>query len=132
MTNTEDTEHLASEHPHPQPARLTFTAERLGHETVVSMTQAGQASRPLPLHLAVRCHSPTGFDWGYAGSAPAQLALALCIEVVGRARAERAYQAVKDRLVAPRLEDAWMLSGTTVLAVVEAAEQAARASGGEA
>lgn len=31
--------------------------------------------------LARRNHSPDGFNWGYAGSGPAQLALAICIEL---------------------------------------------------
>src|SRR5467141_965015 len=35
---------------------------------------------PLPLHLEARNHSPTGFAWGYGGSGPAQLALALLID----------------------------------------------------
>jgi hypothetical protein len=26
-------------------------------------------------------HSPDGFNWGYGGSGPAQLALAICLEV---------------------------------------------------
>lgn len=33
--------------------------------------------RALPLRLGVRNHSPTGFSWGYNGSGPAQLALAI-------------------------------------------------------
>jgi hypothetical protein len=33
--------------------------------------------RTLPLRLDLANHSPTGFEWGYAGSGPAQLALAL-------------------------------------------------------
>lgn len=41
------------------------------------------SSRPLPLHLDVRDHSPTGFAWGYGGSGPAQLALALLIDATG-------------------------------------------------
>lgn len=32
---------------------------------------------PLDLRLELRNHSPTGFDWGYCGSGPAQLALAI-------------------------------------------------------
>lgn len=32
----------------------------------------------------VRNHSPDGFNWGYGGSGPAQLALAICIELYGR------------------------------------------------
>lgn len=33
--------------------------------------------------LKVRNHSPDGFNWGYAGSGPAQLALAICLEIIG-------------------------------------------------
>jgi len=37
--------------------------------------------KKLPLRLNVQNHSPTGFEWGYSGSGPAQLALAiLCCE----------------------------------------------------
>ena len=31
--------------------------------------------------LKVRNHSPDGFNWGYGGSGPAQLALAICLEL---------------------------------------------------
>ena len=118
--------------PCPQPARLMFTGERQAGATLVTITQGGQASRELPMHLAIRNHSPTGFEWGYGGSGPAQLALALCVEVVGRARAERSYQSVKDRLVATIAEDAWMLSGRTILEAVESAERFDRHAGGAA
>jgi Family of unknown function (DUF6166) len=40
-------------------------------------------SYPLPLHLEIRNHSPTGFGWGYRGSGPAQLALALLADHLG-------------------------------------------------
>jgi hypothetical protein len=39
----------------------------------------------LPLRLEVRNHSPTGFAWGYGGSGPAQLALALLVDALGDA-----------------------------------------------
>jgi len=29
-------------------------------------------------------HSPTGFNWGYGGSGPAQLALAVILEITGK------------------------------------------------
>jgi len=46
--------------------------------------------------LRVRNHSPTGFGWGYAGSGPSQLALAVLLAAhVPRARAERLYQHFK-------------------------------------
>lgn len=35
------------------------------------------------LSLAVINHSPTGFEWGYGGSGPAQLALAILLDYTG-------------------------------------------------
>jgi hypothetical protein len=58
-------------------------------------------SRSLPLYLELRDHSPTGFAWGYSGSGPAQLALALAMDASGDAElALRHYQDLKRRLVA--------------------------------
>lgn len=42
-------------------------------------------------------HSPDGFAWGYQGSGPAQLALALMLYFTGQARG---YQELKRRLIA--------------------------------
>ena len=39
--------------------------------------------RNLDLRLDLFNHSPTGFEWGYAGSGPAQLALALLADMLG-------------------------------------------------
>jgi hypothetical protein len=39
--------------------------------------------RPLNPRFDLRHHSPTGFEWGYAGSGPAQLALALLADHLG-------------------------------------------------
>jgi uncharacterized protein DUF6166 len=38
--------------------------------------------RPLPTHADLYNHSPDGFSWGYAGSGPTQLALAMLMEVL--------------------------------------------------
>lgn len=45
----------------------------------------------------VRNHSPDGFNWGYAGSGPAQLALAIMLELTG---SSAGYQEFKDKLIA--------------------------------
>jgi len=47
-----------------------------------------------PQH-GIRNHSPDGFQWGYSGSGPAQLALALCVNAVGKERGAKIYQAFK-------------------------------------
>lgn len=101
-------------------ATMSFRGRRLdAHTTLVEVVEEGQ-TRPLPLHLEVRNHSPSGFEWGYAGSGPAQLALAMCIEMLGPQRAQVVYQQVKDRLVATIQADAWALHAATVANVVRA------------
>ena len=49
---------------------------------------------------AVKNHSPDGFNWGYGGSGPGQLALALLLEVTdNEAVALRYYQDFKTRFI---------------------------------
>lgn len=42
----------------------------------------GMHTVALPMRLDLMNHSPTGFAWGYGGSGPAQLALALLADVL--------------------------------------------------
>ena len=37
-------------------------------------------------------HSPDGFNWGYGGSGPAQLALAIMLEITGKAADYQAFK----------------------------------------
>lgn len=50
----------------------TYKGTREGHVAEVKVN-----GRPLNPRLDLWNHSPTGFEWGYGGSGPAQLALAL-------------------------------------------------------
>jgi len=45
----------------------------------------------------LRNHSPDGFNWGYAGSGPAQLALAIMLKLKGK---EAGYQDFKFKIIA--------------------------------
>lgn len=45
-------------------------------------------------------HSPDGFNWGYGGSGPAQLALAICMELMPREEALAKYQDLKRSVIA--------------------------------
>ena len=45
-------------------------------------------------------HSPDGFNWGYGGSGPAQLALAILLEFVPADVARRSYQDFKREVIA--------------------------------
>lgn len=100
--------------------RGLILAEPVG-ETVQVITAAGRS--PLPMRLDLRNHSPTGFAWGYAGSGPAQLALAMCCQLVDDETALRVYQVVKARLMATLPQDAkeWSISGVALLAEIERA-----------
>ena len=51
--------------------------------------------------LKVRNHSPHGFSWGYYGSGPAQLALAILLECTTEENAIKYYQQFKDDFIAP-------------------------------
>ena len=43
-------------------------------------------ARELPLRLDLGRHSPSGPEWGYRGSGPGQLALAMAADFLGEAR----------------------------------------------
>jgi hypothetical protein len=47
---------------------------------------------------AIWNHSPDGFNWGYSGSGPAQLALAIMLEIAPEKVALKNYQNFKDEL----------------------------------
>ena len=65
--------------------------------------------------LALCNHSPTGIEWGYLGSGPAQLALALLLQIADEATALRFYQHFKDGVIARIAADRWALTITDVL-----------------
>lgn len=52
-----------------------------GSNRQVEVYGAG-GSYMLPPYLNVKNHSPDGFAWGYGGSGPSQLALAICIDAL--------------------------------------------------
>jgi len=54
---------------------VVYRGTRPGQDTKVTIED-----KDLPLHLDLVSHSPTGFEWGYSGSGPHQLALAMAAE----------------------------------------------------
>lgn len=60
--------------------------------------------------LALIRHSRTGWEWGYLGSGPAQLALALLLDHLGNAHAAiHWHQAFKHDFVSTWRRDSWVL-----------------------
>ena len=55
-------------------------------------------------------HSPDGFNWGYEGSGPAQLALAVLLEFVPQERAVELHQEFKREVIAALVKDDFEVS----------------------
>ena len=72
-----------------------------GHWPSGRVTLAGKPLDPAR-SLQIVNHSPTGFAWGYAGSGPAQLALAILLELgINTDHARQLYQTFKVDFIAP-------------------------------
>lgn len=64
----------------------------------------------LPPRTDLRNHSPAGFEWGYGGSGPAQLALAILADYLGDdEQAMTIYQEFKRAVIARLDSDEWTL-----------------------
>jgi len=80
------------------------------------------ATRDLPLRLDLHNHSPTGFEWGYGGSRPAQLALALLADAVGDEIGQVHYQDFK-RAVVSGLGVCWRITANEIRRLVAEQER---------
>jgi hypothetical protein len=74
---------------------------------------------PLNPRNDLRNHSSTGFEWGYGGSGPAQLALAILAHHLGDdARALACYEEFKWTVISPLVDDEWSLTSDQIDAVL--------------
>ena len=97
---------------------MTIRGERSKGEVLVTVDGAPLDWRS---SLAVRNHSPTGPAWGYGGSGPAQLALAILLAVTDEVTAEQYYQKFKWDVLAPLAADRWAVDAGDVLGWLESA-----------
>ncbi len=76
--------------------------------------------RPLNPRLDLWNHSPTGFEWGYGGSGPAQLALALLADHLDDdEHAVALHQDFKRMIVVDLLRRGWTLTTREIQAAVD-------------
>lgn len=71
-------------------------------DRVVVIKEKGKGDRmlnPVPSQRLVN-HSPDGFNWGYGGSGPTQLALAILLEIYGEEFAMHNYHKFKWEVIA--------------------------------
>lgn len=103
-----------------------YNGERDEDSVTVTVTEAGVTREldPEPSR-ALRNHSPTGFEWGYGGSGPAQLSLAILLDHFTGAlegepskaalgspenSAQHYYQNFKFRVIGGLPKDKWQLT----------------------
>ena len=101
---------------------LKFRGQRGRKDCVVqASTDGGETYHALPLYLEWVNHSPTGFEWGYYGSGPSQLAYAILhqyfIMVEGFTgdeayeEAQDIYMRFKQDVIAPIHAEKWGIDG---------------------
>jgi len=96
---------------------MHFVGYRFSDRTHVTVVGANGDPEDLPLRLDLWNHSPTGFEWGYLGSGPAQLALAILAQVTGDDIYARArHQQFKEQVVARWVGRSWDISAEEVQA----------------
>jgi len=108
----------------------TYCGHRTTSGAIVVVVRPDHSSYILDPAYQLAVHSPTGMEWGYGGSGPAQLALAILFDHLkdepGRTKyyaetkALRLYQEFKFRVIAKLPMDYWRL---TTLDVEDAIKQ---------
>ena len=87
----------------------TYMGIRTGEVTSVTVDD-----KPLPPRLDLRALSEKGFEWGYVGSGPYQLALAILAFELGERRALAEYRSFCENTVARLKQDRWVLEGDAI------------------
>ena len=106
-----------TEKTHPETRYWGKKVSSCGHQPVYKQfLPDGEKTELSPAaSLRLRNHSPDGFQWGYSGSGPAQLALALLLDVTSNPDLTRAhYQQFKfDKVTAWGKE--WSITSREIL-----------------
>ncbi len=105
---------LARHRSHLKVEAKVFHGRRCHDGCRVTFTDFAGASHVLPACLDICNHSPSGFEWGYGGSGPAQLALAILCAVTDVATAERLHNVFKAAVIANIDKDVWQFEAFAV------------------
>lgn len=105
----------------PQSQRVYYGWRDGGGAAHARVHLPGGRVGDLPLRLDLANHSPDGFEWGYGGSGPSQLALAILADCCGDETAMEHYQEFKSAFIAllPRNGsrcDSWRIKQEEIVA----------------
>jgi len=104
----------------------TYSGRREGHAAIVTV-DGHRLDPPFDLWN----HSPTGFEWGYGGSGPAQLALAILADHCGNGEeAFNLHHRFKWAVVAELPHRNWMLTSGDIDQAIQAIRNQEMAAGG--
>lgn len=96
--------------------RLRYEGERTADSVEVNIFLPDGTSRPLDPRNDLRNHSPDGFEFGYGGSGPAQLALAILADFTDEPEFALAhYQRFKGEFIAPIQTHKWTITAEQIL-----------------
>lgn len=87
----------------------TFAGDRTIDGIVVTLD-----GTPLDPHTDTHKYADGGFEWGYEGAAPSQLAYAILVEHLGDARKAEALQDRFMRSVTANFENEWVMTTTDI------------------
>jgi hypothetical protein len=98
-----------------------YEGHREGLVTIVNVD-----GKPLNPRFDLWKHSPSGFEWGYGGSGPAQLALAILADYLrDDDRAVRLHGNFKTVVIADLPYRCWQLTGETIDQILAQLEERA-------
>ena len=88
-----------------------YEGHRQGYAVVVTID-----GKPLNPRLDLYNHSPTGFEWGYGGQGPRQLAAAILIDYLGDPQQARSLSDDFEKAVVKRLprDKNWVLTADDI------------------
>src|SRR5437773_5148182 len=111
----------ATQHHVPTPTQTLkrYEGKRLHGQAIVTVN-----GQPLNPRFDLRNHSPNGFEWGYGGSGPAQLALAILANCLrDDEQALTLYQGFKWKVIASLPHEGWTLTGDQIRDALQAIEK---------
>ncbi len=102
---------------------LRYRGVRTLDENRVTVRDENNKSSLLDPRYDLVSHSPDGFEWGYNGSGPAQLACAILARELGGEAALKHYQEFKRRVVSCFVEHTWDLTSADIRTVIAEIEK---------